>query len=204
MKASEESQSKRGRLFIVSAPSGTGKTTLCQALREEFPDLAYSISYTTRAPRAGEIHGREYYFVSKEEFQKGIETGRWAEWAEVYGNYYGTSAHFLEECLASGKDILLEIDIRGKTQIAGLFPDSVSIFILPPSMEALEHRLAGRGSISSDDMRRRMEAAFEEISHKDEYAYRITNDDLEEAKKTLFALVKACKGGQCPEKTDYP
>lgn len=203
MKVSED-QLKRGRLFIVSAPSGTGKTTLCQALRKEFPDLAYSISYTTRAPRAGEANGREYYFVSKEDFKKGIETGKWAEWAEVYGNYYGTSAHFLEETLSSGKDILLEIDIRGKTQIAARFPDTVSIFILPPSIEELERRLAGRGSIEAEDMKRRMDAAFDEMSHKDEYSYRITNDDLEEAKKSLFALVKSCKCGQCPEKTDYP
>lgn len=203
MKTFDEA-SKRGKLFIVSAPSGTGKTTLCQALREKFPGLAYSISHTTRAPRQGEKDGREYFFVSKEDFKKGIEDCKWAEWAEVFGNYYGTSAQFLEESLASGKDILLEIDIHGKTQIAARFEGSVSIFILPPSMEELERRLAGRGSIAPDDMKRRLDTAAEEMSHKEEYRYRITNDDLESAKHALFYIVEACKRGQCPEKIDYP
>lgn len=194
----------RGRLFVVSAPSGAGKTTLCQALRKKFPDLAYSISYTTRAPRTGEVDGREYHFVSQKDFKDGIQNGKWAEWAEVYGNYYGTSARFLEETLSMGKDLLLEIDIRGKTQIAALFPDCIGIFILPPSVSELERRLGARGNNTPDDLKRRLASAMEEMSHKKDYRYRIVNDDLEEAKRALFAVVEGCKGGQCPEKTDFP
>jgi guanylate kinase len=198
-----KSVEKRGRLFVVSAPSGTGKTTLCDALRNTFPELCYSISYTTRQPRKGEADGRDYHFISVEEFKEGIALGRWAEWAEVHGNFYATSAFVLEETLGSGRDLLLEIDVQGMRQIVGCFPEAVTIFILPPSMNILRERLMKRGTDAAEMIERRMADAIREIARKDAYRYRIVNDDFERAKDALIFLVDACRKGEDPETTDY-
>ncbi len=181
--------SPRGHLFIVSAPSGAGKSTLCRAARERFPDLRYSISATARPPRPGEVHGRDYFFVSEDEFKRGIEEGRWAEWAVVHGNYYGTPADFIRDTLADGRDILLDIDVQGAEQLMDRFPDSVSIFIMPPSEKILRERLEKRGTDDPAVIRRRMENARKEMVLKDRYRHRIVNDDLSEAAGRFIDII---------------
>ena len=179
-----------GNLFIVSAPSGAGKSTLCGALRQRFARIRYSVSYTTRKPRPGEVDGVHYHFIDVAEFRRRIDQDAWAEWAEVHGNYYGTSADLLAEGLAAGEDILLEIDVQGAAQIAERFEQAVTIFILPPSMEALEARLRGRDSDSDAVIEKRLVNARTEMAQKDRYRHRIVNDDLETAKAELFAVVE--------------
>ena len=181
---------KRGHLFIISAPSGAGKTTLAKAVLQQFTDIRYSISYTTRKPRAEEQDGVDYHFVSKQDFKKGIKKNRWAEWAEVYGNYYGTSAEFIEKSLSSGCDILLDIDVQGTLQILKHYPDSVTIFILPPSMTALRKRLEMRGSDSKAVIERRLVNARTEMAQKKMYRHIIVNEKLSEAIEELSAIFK--------------
>jgi guanylate kinase len=185
---SKEMKPNRGHLFIISAPSGAGKTTLVKAVLQQFRDVLYSISYTTRKPRADEQDGIDYHFISKQDFKKGINKGRWAEWAEVYGNYYGTSAEFIEKGLSSGCDILLDIDVQGTLQILKHYPDSVTIFILPPSMNALRKRLEMRGSDSQAVIEKRLFNAKKEMAQKKMYRHIIVNDILSEAIKELSAL----------------
>lgn len=187
---SKEMKPKRGHLFIISAPSGAGKTTLAKAVLQQFTDMLYSISYTTRKPRAEERDGVDYHFVSKQDFKKGIKKGRWAEWAEVYGNYYGTSAEFIEKSLSSGCDILLDIDVQGTLQILKHYPDSVTIFILPPSMNALRKRLEMRGSDSKAVMEKRLVNAKKEMAQKKMYRHIIVNDKLSAAIEELSAIFK--------------
>lgn len=179
-----------GYLFIISAPSGSGKTTLCNLLRERFPDIRFSISYTNRPPRPGETHGAEYFFISKEDFIKGIDAGTWAEWAEVHGNFYGTSAEFLERELAAGHNILLDIDVQGAKQIISRYPDSITIFIMPPSPEILKSRLKSRSTDSEEAIAIRMRNAEKEMTEKDRYRYIIVNDNLSEAAEKLISIVK--------------
>ena len=181
---------KRGHLFIISAPSGAGKTTLVKAVLQQFRDVLYSISYTTRKPRVEERDGIDYHFISKQDFKKGIHKGRWAEWAEVYGNYYGTSVEFIEKSLSSGCDILLDIDVQGTLQILKHYPDSVTIFILPPSMNALRKRLEVRGSDSQAVIEKRLLHARKEMTQKKMYRHIIVNDVLSEAIKELSAIFK--------------
>jgi len=178
-----------GHLFIVSAPSGAGKSTLCAAARERFPDLRYSISATARPPRPGEVHGEDYFFVSEDAFKKGIEENRWAEWAVVHGNYYGTPADFIQKTLADGRDILLDIDVQGAEQLIDRFPDSVSIFIMPPSEEVLRDRLEKRGTDDPAVIRRRMENARKEMAVKDRYRHIIVNDDLSRAVNQFVDII---------------
>ena len=187
---SKEMKPKRGHLFIISAPSGAGKTTLVKAVLQQFRDMLYSISYTTRNPRAEERDGIDYHFISKQDFKKGIHKGRWAEWAEVYGNYYGTSAEFIEKSLSSGCDILLDIDVQGTLQILKHYPDSVTIFILPPSMNALRKRLEMRGSDSQAVIEKRLLHARKEMTQQKMYRHIIVNDVLSEAIKELGAIFK--------------
>jgi guanylate kinase len=187
---SKEMKPNRGHLFIISAPSGAGKTTLVKAVLQQFRDVLYSISYTTRKPRADEQDGIDYHFISKQDFKKGINKGRWAEWAEVYGNYYGTSAEFIEKSLSSGCDILLDIDVQGTLQILKHYPDSVTIFILPPSMNALRKRLEMRGSDSQAVIEKRLFNAKKEMAQKKMYRHIIVNDILSEAIKELSAIFK--------------
>lgn len=187
---SKEMKPKHGHLFIISAPSGAGKTTLVKAVLQQFKDILYSISYTTRKPRAKERNGIDYHFISKQDFKKGIHKGCWAEWAEVYGNYYGTSVEFIEKGLSSGCDILLDIDVQGTLQILKHYPDSVTIFILPPSMNALRERLEMRGSDSQEVIEKRLLNARKEMTQKKMYRYIIVNDILSEAIKELSAIFK--------------
>jgi guanylate kinase len=182
---------RRGTLFILSAPSGAGKTTLCQALRERFPALKYSVSATTRSPRKGERDGIDYFFISREDFRARLEKGGWAEWAEVYGNYYGTSAAFLDRALAAGEDLLLDIDVQGTRQILRMYPDCVTIFIMPPSLEALRERLEKRGTDSPEVIEKRLVSAREEMAQKDLYRHVVVNDSLPEALAELTRLVAA-------------
>jgi len=186
----KEMKPKRGNLFIISAPSGAGKTTLVKAVLQQFRDVLYSISYTTRKPRVEERDGIDYHFISKQDFKKGINKGRWAEWAEVYGNYYGTSVEFIEKSLSSGCDILLDIDVQGTLQILKHYPDSVTIFILPPSMNALRKRLEVRGSDSQAVIEKRLLNARKEMTQKKMYRHIIVNDVLSEAIKELSAIFK--------------
>jgi guanylate kinase len=185
---------RAGLIFILSAPSGAGKTTLRQALLGVFADIRYSVSITTRAPRAGEVDGRDYVFVSTEQFEEGIRRGRWAEWARVHGSYYGTSAVALEEARAAGRDLLLEIDVQGARQICARFPESVTIFIRPPSMEVLRRRLEARGTDSPEAIARRMQNAAGEMAQMDFYRHIIVNDDLQAAVRELVAVVDAYRG----------
>lgn len=178
-----------GNLFIVSAPSGAGKTSLVSALLTSNKQISLSISYTTRAPRPGETDGKEYHFVSREQFLQMAQQGDFLESAEVYGNLYGTSQPWIEKQLASGRDILLEIDWQGAAQVRKLMPHAISIFILPPSLAALEARLKGRGQDSEEVIARRLHAAQEDISHVAEFDYVIINDKLDEALRQLEAVV---------------
>jgi guanylate kinase len=181
----------RGRLFILSAPSGAGKTTLCRAIRDRFADIRYSISHTTRRPRPGEADGRDYFFISESEFKDGIARGRWAEWAQVHGNYYGTSAEFLDRELAAGRDILLDIDVQGTRQIVRSYPQSITIFIMPPSLEVLRHRLEARSTDSPETIAMRLDNAAKEMAQKDAYRHVIVNDRLPQAIVEVIALIES-------------
>jgi len=180
-----------GNVFVVSAPSGAGKTSLVRALLAADPQVKLSISYTTRPPRPGEVDGMHYHFVSVEQFMEMLNRGEFLESAEVYGNYYGTSHRWIEEQLAAGTDILLEIDWQGAAQVRRLMPKAVSIFILPPSLEALRQRLTGRGQDSEAVIERRLAAAREDMSHVGEFDYVIINNDFETASRDLQAVVRA-------------
>jgi guanylate kinase len=180
-----------GTLFIVSSPSGGGKTSLVKALLEAEPEVRLSVSFTTRAPRQGEVDGRDYNFVGLPEFQRMTEAGELLESAEIYGNRYGTSQKWVEAEFARGRDVLLEIDWQGAQQIRKLMREVVSVFILPPSLTVLEERLKGRGQDAPEVMARRMAAAREEISHAAEYNYVIINEVFDRAALDLRSIVRA-------------
>lgn len=180
-----------GNLFIVSAPSGAGKTSLVTALLNINKQIDLSVSYTTRAPRPGETNGVDYHFVTREQFTEMAKRGDFLESAEVYGNYYGTSQSWISQENGRGKDILLEIDWQGAAQVRSKFPDSIGIFILPPSLEALESRLHGRKQDSAEIISKRLQAAREDISHVAEFDYVIINDQLDVALHQLNAVVVA-------------
>jgi guanylate kinase len=184
-----------GSLYIVSAPSGAGKSSLVKALLEQDDSLRLSISYTTRAPRPGETDGDQYHFVGREEFLERLISGEFLESAEVYGNYYGTSQPWIEARMLAGEDILLEIDWQGAAQVRRLIPAAVGIFILPPSLEALRQRLTGRGQDSAEVIDTRLAAARDDISHAYEYDYLVVNDRFEVALADLQAIVRARRVG---------
>lgn len=191
--SSDRSTNKEGLLVIISAPSGAGKTSLCEAVMGFFPDLNYSVSHTTRTPRPGETNGDDYHFVSQETFQEMIKDGRFAEWAEVHGNKYGTAAEPIRECLHKEKGVILDIDGQGARQLKDKFPDAVSIFILPPSWEELEERLRSRRTDDDKDIEIRLKNAREEIQYVEQYDYVVINDDFTEAASTLKSIVIAEK-----------
>jgi guanylate kinase len=180
-----------GALFIVSSPSGGGKTSLVKALLEAEPEVRLSVSFTTRAPRTGEVNGRDYNFVTTAEFQRMAAAGEMLESALIYGNHYGTSQKWVEAEIARGRDVLLEIDWQGAQQVRRLMKGVVSIFILPPSLEVLEARLKGRAQDSAEAVTRRMAAAREEIAHVSEYEYVIINEDFSRAALDLRSIVRA-------------
>ena len=182
---------RRGALFVVSAPSGAGKTTLCREVRRVVPDLAYSISVTTRSPRPGETTGVDFDFVSDGEFRALLDRGAFAEWATVHGHLYGTRASTLEAALAGGADVLLDIDTQGAAQLRTRYPEAVLVFIVAPSMAELEQRLRERRSDAEGDIARRLARAREEIALWRRYDYLIVNRDLKEATEHLVAIVQA-------------
>ena len=180
----------KGRLFIFSAASGTGKTSLAKALVERLPDLAFSVSHTTRAPRPGEQHGVHYYFVNQQQFDEMVAADRFLEHAKVFGNSYGTSRAATENLLRQGKNIILDIDWQGARAIKEKMPESVSVFILPPSRAALEERLTNRGQDTPEVIARRMREAVSEMSHYQEFDHVVVNDDFEAALKDLQAVIR--------------
>jgi guanylate kinase len=182
-----------GSLFMVVAPSGAGKSTLVNALLAQEPAIQLSISTTTRAPRPGEEHGRQYYFTNAEDFVARAEQGEFLEWAEVHGNYYGTSRIAVEQQMRAGTDILLEIDWQGARQVRKQFPQAAGIFILPPSIDALEERLNKRGQDEAHVIARRLLAAGGEIAHAPEFEYAIINEDFATALSELRAIVTATR-----------
>jgi guanylate kinase len=182
---------RRGTLFVVSAPSGAGKTTLCREVRLRVPDLAYSVSYTTRPPREGEIDGADFSFVSEAEFRELQKRGELAEWASVHGNLYGTPAAALESGLAAGRDILLDIDTQGAAQLRRRYPEAVLIFIVAPSLAELEQRLRERRSDGDSEIARRLRRARDEVSMWRTYDYLIVNRDLKDAVDQLAAIIVA-------------
>lgn len=182
-----------GSLFIVSAPSGAGKTTLVRGLLQHDPRVKLSVSYATRAPREGEIDGVAYHFVDVPGFIARRDAGEFLEWAEVHGNYYATSRLWLEAQMQAGQDVLLEIDWQGAEQVRGAFPEAVGIFIMPPSFVTLETRLRGRGTDSEEVIRRRIAAASDEMRRVDQFDYVIINNDLQNALDDLLAIVRAAR-----------
>lgn len=181
---------KQGGIIVISGPSGVGKTTLYKRLLAEFPEkLAFSVSVTTRSPRPGEVDGVDYYFYTKEEFERAKEEGKFAEWAEVYGNYYGTLKSELERIMKSGKTALLDVDVQGGMSIRQAFPESYLIFILPPSFEELKERILKRCSDNPEAIKRRLHQASEEMKMASFYDLCIENKNLEEAYATLRAAV---------------
>lgn len=182
-----------GNLFVVSAPSGAGKTSLVHALLNINPQIDLSISYTTRAPRPGETDGKDYHFVSRETFLAMAERGEFLESAEVYGNLYGTSQTWISQRNTQGRDVLLEIDWQGAAQVRQLFPACISIFILPPSMEALEQRLKWRGKDNEEVIAKRLAAVHGDVAHVAEFDYVIINDNLNQALRELDAVVLSTK-----------
>ncbi len=182
---------RRGTLFVVSAPSGAGKTTLCREARLRLPDLAYSVSYTTRGPRPGEIEGTDFVFVTEPQFRALQARGEFAEWAAVHGNLYGTRASVLEAALRDGRDILLDIDTQGAAQLRSRYPEAVLVFIVAPSMHELALRLRERRSDAETEIARRLARAREEVTLWRDYDYLVVNRDLKEAAEHLTAIITA-------------
>jgi guanylate kinase len=183
----------KGLLVVISAPSGTGKTTLTHMLLKEFPNMEFSVSYTTRPPRPGEVNGKDYFFVDRETFERMIEEGDFLEWAEVYGNLYGTSKSQVLKALNEGKDIILDIDTQGALQVKKNFPEAVLIFVLPPSLSELERRLRRRGTDDEETIERRLRVVREEIKRAPLYDYIVVNDVLEIAFENLKSIIRAEK-----------
>jgi guanylate kinase len=181
--------SRRGRLFVIAAPSGAGKTSLVRALMEREAGLRFSISYTTRPQRPTEQHGRDYFFVGRDEFERMVANGEFLEHARVFDNYYGTSRRQVEEALAAGQDLILEIDWQGAAQIRAALPECISIFILPPSRPELERRLRGRGTDAEDVIQRRLRDAASDMTHWREFDHVVVNDDFATALGQLQDVV---------------
>ena len=182
---------ERGSILIISAPSGSGKSTLVRRLIASLPDLAFSVSYTTRPRREGEQEGRDYFFVTRKRFERMIAGGDFIEWAEVHGHLYGTSKGQIDKALEAGRDILLDIDVQGHQQVRKRLPEALSVFVMPPSLQELKRRLAERHSDSPQVIEKRLAAARQEITHWPEYDYLVVNDHLSLATQALRAIVRA-------------
>lgn len=178
-------------LMILSSPSGAGKTTLSARLRARFPGLRFSVSHTTRHPRANEVDGREYHFIEREKFEEMVRADRFVEWAEVHGNLYGTSEGEIERAREANDGVLFDVDYQGARQIRVRYPDAITIFILPPSLQELERRLRSRASDDEPTIRRRLAAALGEIEHYGFFDYVVMNDDLDDASRRLESIVIA-------------
>ena len=187
--------SNEGLLFIISAPSGAGKTSLCKEVTKSFSDLYYSVSYTTRPSRPGEKEGEDYFFVSEVKFQEMVDNKRFGEWAEVHGNRYGTSIDVLEKHRHTGTDVILDIDGQGARQLRTHFTNGISVFVIPPSWSELEKRLRSRKTESDEDIRKRLENARNELKHIEDYDYVLINDDYDQAVSSLKSIIIAerCK-----------
>jgi len=190
----KDTTGRRGRLFVIAAPSGAGKTSLVRALMERVPALRFSISYTTRARRPTEEHGRDYFFVGKDEFLRMIAAGEFLEHATVFDNSYGTSRDQVEQSLAGGRDLILEIDWQGAAQVRRALPECVSIFILPPSRAELERRLRGRGTDAEAVIQRRLRDAASDMAHWREFDHVVINDHFDRALSELEAIVAGRTG----------
>lgn len=182
---------RKGLLILISGPSGTGKGTVCDLLRKNHPEISYSISATTRQPRPGEQDGVNYYFYDKEKFRQMIDAGELLEWAEVYGNYYGTPKQKVLDRLNAGEDILLEIDTQGALNVMKAVPEGLFIFLLPPSLKELANRLKGRGTETEESLQRRLGAAVDEIKIAHNYRYVVVNDKVEAAEKAIAGIIEA-------------
>lgn len=193
---SSSATTRTNRLIVISAPSGAGKTTLCRYLLRDFSELQLSISSTTRAPRGQEQHGREYFFLTQEEFKRQIEDGAFAEWALVHGNYYGTSKAAITDAFKQGKSVLLDIDVQGAESLKKSFPrEAVLVFISPPSLEVLEQRLRARGTDQEEVIQRRMKNARDEMARIPAFEHVIVNDELDRAYSELKEIVKEALRG---------
>lgn len=182
---------RKGKLFVLSGPSGVGKGSICRELFKKIDDVELSISMTTRDAREGEVHGVHYYFVSREEFEANIEAGGFLEYAQTFENYYGTPKAPVIEHLESGRDVLLEIDVKGGMQVKKAYPEAVLIFVLPPTLETLRERLHKRGSESEEKVNQRLSIAMEEMGYLPEYEYFVINDDLMEAVGVVEEIIDA-------------
>ena len=183
----------KGILIVLSGFSGAGKGTLVKELMKTYDNYALSISMTTRKPREGEVHGREYFFTDRESFEEKIAQNGLIEYAEYCGNYYGTPRDYVEEMLAAGRDVLLEIEIQGMHKVKKMFPDMLTLFVTPPSIAELEKRLRGRGTETEEVIRKRLARAAEEAKGMEDYEYLVVNDDLQECVEEIHSIVKAAK-----------
>lgn len=190
-KQSPQIAKRQGIIFILSAPSGAGKTTLYHGLRKAYPEIKLSVSCTTRAQRKGEVNGQDYRFIRVEQFEAMKSNGEFAEWASVHGNSYGTPRKPLDHSVQSGRDILLDIDVQGARQIKQAYPNAVSIFLLPPSLRELRRRLAARGTDGTEIIRRRLANAQDEIKERIYYDYYVVNREVNEAVQVLSSIVEA-------------
>ncbi len=195
---------RSGSLLVVSAPSGAGKTSLVRALLEREPQMQLSVSFTTRVARPGEIHGHDYEFIDRHEFERRRQAGEFLEWAEVHGSLYATSRHWIERRIAAGVDIVLEIDWQGAIQVQRLYPEAVAVFIAPPSMEVLRERLTVRGQDSGAVIERRLSAAAAELKQAHLFEYVIINQDFARALDNLFTIVEAARLRYPKQKARHP